>query len=103
VIHAKIKSVFAGINATRFGHGQSSHYYTRRSKLRRKFVKMSVISDMKSQIICAIKIRHHTRHDSIDFGPLLQKANGVIPIYTVVADKGVIQREIMSNQIPLEL
>ena len=57
-------------------------------KLRRKFVKMSAISDMKSQIICAIKIRHRTRHDSIDFIPLLQKANGIIPIGTVVADKG---------------
>ncbi len=88
VIHAKIKSVFAGIDATGFGHGQSSYYYTKRAKLRRKFVKMSAISDMKSQIICAIKIRHRTRHDSIDFGPLLQKANGIIPIDTVVADKG---------------
>lgn len=88
VIHTKIKSMFAGIDATGFGHGQSSYYYTKRAKLRRKFVKMSAISDMKSQIICAIKIRHRTRHDSIDFGPLLQKANGVIPIGTVVADKG---------------
>jgi len=43
---------------------------------------------MKQQIICAIKIRHRQRHDSIDFGPLLQKANGIIPIDTVVADKG---------------
>jgi len=88
VIHARIKSVFAGIDATGFGHGQPSYYYTKRAKLRRKFVKMSAISDMKSQIICAIKIRHRTRHDSIDFIPLLQKANGIIPIGTVVADKG---------------
>ena len=88
VIHARIKSVFAGIDATGFGHGQPSYYYTKRAKLRRKFVKMSAISDMKSQIICAIKIRHRQRHDSIDFVPLLQKANGIIPIGTVVADKG---------------
>ena len=88
VINMKIKSVFAGIDSTGFGHGQSSYYYTKRAKLRRKFVKLSAISDMKSQIICAIKIRHRTRHDSIDFGPLLQKANGIIPIDTVVADKG---------------
>jgi len=88
VMSMKIKKIFAGIDATGFGHGQSSYYYTKRAKLRRKFVKMSAISDMKSQIICAIKIRHRQRHDSIDFVPLLQKANGIIPIDTVVADKG---------------
>ena len=88
VMSMKIKNAFAGIDATGFGHGQPSYYYTKRAKLRRKFVKMSAISDMKSQIICAIKIRHRTRHDSIDFIPLLQKANGIIPIGTVVADKG---------------
>jgi len=88
VIHVKIKSVFAGIDATGFGHGQSSYYYTKRIKLRRKFVKMSAISDMKEQLVCAIKIRHRQRHDSIDFVPLLQKVNEIIPIGTVVADKG---------------
>jgi len=51
-------------------------------------VKMSAISDMKSQIICAIKIRHRTRHDSVDFTPLLHKANDICHIHTVVADKG---------------
>ena len=80
--------LFRSIDATGFGHGQSSYYYTKRAKLRRKFVKMFAISDMKSQIICAIKIRHRTRHDSIDFVPLLQKANGIITIGTVIADKG---------------
>jgi hypothetical protein len=58
VIHAKIKSVFAGIDATGFGHTQASYYYTKRIKLRRKFVKISAISDMKKQLVCAVKIRH---------------------------------------------
>jgi hypothetical protein len=49
--------------------------------------KLSAISDMKQQIVCAIKIRHFQRHDRIDFAPLLQKANEIIPIDTVVADK----------------
>ncbi|KFM16294.1 transposase IS4 family protein, partial [Marine Group I thaumarchaeote SCGC AAA799-P11] len=88
VIHARIKSVFAGIDATGFGHKQSSYYYTKRAKLRRKFVKLSALSDMNQQIICCIKIRHRSRHDNIDFAPLLQKANEIIPINTVVADKG---------------
>ena len=88
IISAKIKTAFAGIDATGFGHGQSSYYYTKRAKLRRKFVKLSAISDMKQQLVCAIKIRHRQRHDSIDLAPLLQKTNGIIPIGTIVADKG---------------
>lgn len=88
VIHARIKKIFAGIDATGFGHTQASYYYTKRIKLRRKFVKMSAISDMKKQLVCAIKIRHRQRHDSVDFTPLLHKANNILPVHTVVADKG---------------
>ena len=88
VIHARIKSVFAGIDATGFGHTQSSYYYTKRIRLRRKFVKMSAISDMKEQLVCAVKIRHRQRHDSVDFMPLLEKTNQIIPVEIVVADKG---------------
>ncbi|KFM15707.1 transposase IS4 family protein, partial [Marine Group I thaumarchaeote SCGC RSA3] len=88
MVHKKIKTAFAGIDATGFGHGQSSYYYTRRAKLRRKFVKMSAISDMKSQIIYCIKILHHQRHDSVDFESLLRKANQITPVRTIVADKG---------------
>ncbi len=43
---------------------------------------------MKQQIICSIKIRHRRRHDSVDFVPLLDRASQMIPINTVVADKG---------------
>ena len=88
MIHARIKSVFAGIDATRFGHTQSSYYYTKRIRLRRKFVKMSAISDVREQLACAIKIRHRQRHDSVDFMPLLERTNQIIPVETVVANKG---------------
>ena len=87
VIQAKIKNMFVGIDATGFGHTQASYYYTKRTKLRRKFVKMSAISDMKEQLVCAIKIRHRQRYDNVDFMPLLHKANNIIHISTVVADK----------------
>lgn len=88
VVHARIKKIFAGIDATGFGHTQASYYYTKRIKPRRKFVKMSAISDMREQIVCAIKIRHIQRHDSVDFTSLLRKTNNICPISTVVADKG---------------
>ncbi len=88
VVNARIKKIFAGIDATGFGHTQASYYYTKRIKLRRKFVKMSAISDMRKQIVCAIKIRHRQRHDSVDFTSLLHKANNILPVHTVVTDKG---------------
>lgn len=88
ILYIKVRLVLVGIDETGFGHGQSSYYYTKRAKLRRKFVKISIAADMNQQIVCAIKIRHQPRHDSIDFVPLLEKTNQIIAIHTVVADKG---------------
>jgi hypothetical protein len=88
VNHARIQKMFAGIDSTGLSHGQASYHYTKRAKLRRKFVKLSICADMKRQIICDIKIRHRYRHDSVDFVPLLQHVSRLIPISTVVADRG---------------
>ncbi|CAE6486527.1 IS5 family transposase [Candidatus Nitrosotenuis uzonensis] len=88
VIHARIRKMFAGIDSTGLSHGQTSYYYTKRFKLRRKFVKISVCADMRRQIICSIKIRHRHRHDSVDFVPLLRHTGKLVPIGTVVADRG---------------
>lgn len=88
VIHARIRKMFAGIDSTGLSHGQSSYYYTKRAKLRRKFVKISIAADMKNQLVCAVKIRHRRRHDSIDFIPLLQRVGNLVPVETVVADRG---------------
>jgi hypothetical protein len=88
VLQSRIHKMFAGIDSTGLSHGQASYYYTKRLKLRRKFVKVSICADMKRQIICGIKIRHRHRHDSVDFAPLLQHAVRLVPISTVVADRG---------------
>jgi hypothetical protein len=80
--------MFAGIDSTGLSHGQASYYYTKRAKLRRKFVKVSICADMRRQIICGIKIRHRHRHDSVDFVPLLERAIKLVPVDTVVADRG---------------
>ncbi|CDI06455.1 transposase [Candidatus Nitrosotenuis uzonensis] len=74
--------------AARLSHGQASYYYAKRFKLRRKFLKISVYVDMKRQIICGIKIRHRRRNDNIDFIPLLERAVRLVPVHTVVADRG---------------
>jgi hypothetical protein len=80
--------MFAGIDSTGLSHGQASYYYTKRAKLRRKFIKVSILADMKRQLICGIKIRHRHRHDSIDFSPLLERSTRLVSVSTVVADRG---------------
>ncbi|MDE1818497.1 MAG: transposase, partial [Thaumarchaeota archaeon] len=62
--------------------------YTKRLKLRRKFVKISICADMRRQIVCSIKIRHRRRHDSVDFVPLLEQSVKLAHVSTVVADRG---------------
>lgn len=87
-MYVRIKKIFAGIDSTGLSHGQASYYYTKRLKLRRKFVKISICAYMRRQIICSIKIRHRRRHDSMDFVPLLEHSIRLAPIGTVVADRG---------------
>ena len=41
------------------------------------------------QIICTIKIRRApTRHDTIDFQPLITKTSEILPLSVVIGDKG---------------
>ncbi|MEM4248659.1 MAG: hypothetical protein QW395_00005, partial [Candidatus Nitrosotenuis sp.] len=91
VLQARIRKMLAGIDSTGLSHGQASYYYTKRFRLRRKFVKISICADMRRQIICGIKVRHRRRHDSIDFVPLLERAVRLTPVHTVVADRGTIR------------
>ena len=88
VLQTRIRKLFAGIDSTGLSHGQASYYYTKRARLRRKFVKVSIAADMRRQLICGIKIRHRRRHDSLDFVPLLQRVTRLAPVSVVVADRG---------------
>ena len=41
------------------------------------------------QIVCSIKIRRApTRHDNIDFAPIVTRISKIKPLSVVVADKG---------------
>ena len=49
---------------------------------------MSIGADVLQQIVCSIKIRRApTRHDSIDFRPLITRISKIKPLSEVVADK----------------
>ena len=89
VISACTKHIFAGIDSTGFKMTHASQYYTERTAARRKYAKLSIGADVLQQIICSIKIRRApTRHDNIDFKPIITKTSGILPVSVVTADKG---------------
>jgi hypothetical protein len=86
---SNIKRLFVGIDSSGFKVTKASQYYTDRTKLRKKYVKLSLGADMLQQIICTIKIRRApTRHDNVDFRPLITKIAKILPLSVVTADRG---------------
>jgi hypothetical protein len=75
IILTNIRQIFVGVDSSGFKATHASQYYAERVKLRRKYIKLSLGADLLlKQIICTIKIRRApTRHDSIDFRPLITK------------------------------
>ena len=89
IILTKIGQLFVGIDSSGFKATHASQYYAERAKLRRKYIKLSLAADVLQQIICTIKIRRApTRHDSIDFLPLITKTSEILPLSVVTGDKG---------------
>jgi hypothetical protein len=89
IILAKIRRLFIGIDSTGFKVTHASQYYTERAKLRRrKYIKLSLAAEVLQQIICTIKIRRApTRHDNINFGPLITKTSKILQLSVVIGDK----------------
>ena len=75
----------AGVDSTGFSMANSSQYFCSViGRKVRKFMKLSIIGDMRKKIIMAVRIRKKRRHDNVDFKPLLEKIKANI----IVADKG---------------
>ncbi|MBU3957480.1 MAG: transposase, partial [Nanoarchaeota archaeon] len=75
----------AGIDSTGFSLANSSQYFCSViGRKVRKFMKLSMIGDMKKKLILVVRIRKKRRHDNIDFKPLLEKIKANI----IVADRG---------------
>jgi hypothetical protein len=85
-----MRHLFVGIDSSGFKATHASQYYTERTKLRRrKYIKLSLAADVLQQIICTIKIgRAPTKHDTIDFRPLITKTSEILPLSVVIDDKG---------------
>lgn len=89
IIFTNIGQLLVGIDSSGFKATHASQYYTERAKLRRrKYIKLSLAAEVLQQIICTIKIRRApTRHDNIDFGPLITKTSEILPLSVVIGDK----------------
>jgi hypothetical protein len=89
IVISGTKHIFAGIDSTGFKITHASQYYTDRTGLRRKYAKLSIGADLLQQIICNIRIRRApTRHDNIDFKPIITRTSNILPLSVVTADKG---------------
>ena len=91
ILFTGTRHIFARIDSTGFKITHASEYYTSRAKLRRrkKYAKLSIGADVLKQIICNIKVRRApTRHDNIDFRPVITRISKIKPLSVVVADKG---------------
>ena len=74
ILFTGTRHIFAGIDSTGFKITHASEYYTDRAKLRKKYAKLSIGADVLKQIICNIKVRRApTRHDNIDFKPIVTR------------------------------
>jgi hypothetical protein len=89
ILFTGTRHIFTGIDATGFKITQASEYYINRIKLRKKYAKLSIGVDVLKQIICKIKIRRApSKHDNIDFKPIVKRISELRRLSVVVADKG---------------
>ena len=88
VMYCRTRKLSVAVDSTGFGYGQASYYYTKKYKLRRKFLKISICADTANQVVCSAKIRHRRCNDTVDFVPLLERASRAAPVSTIVADRG---------------
>ena len=63
--------IFAGADATGFEDGHAASYYTYRCSIRHSCTKLSAGSDMVTQLVIAVVIRHNTVSHKIRYFPQL--------------------------------
>ena len=80
VVISGTKHIFVGIDPTGFKITHDSQYYIEGTEARRKYAKLSIGADVLKQIIWNIRIRRApTRHDNIDFKPIVKRIANILP------------------------
>jgi hypothetical protein len=81
ILFTGTRHIYVGIDATGFKIMHVSEYYTNRAKLRKRYAKLSFGADVLKQIIRNVKVRRTpTRHDNIDFKPIVTIIAKINPI-----------------------
>ena len=90
ILLTKIRKLLVGIgiDASGFRSSSASSYYTDRTGIRKKYIKLSTCAELREQIACSLKIRRAPKHDTIDFKPIMERASNIMPLSIVVAGKG---------------
>jgi len=59
-----------------------------KKRLTRRFIKLTIGVDLKTQIVTSVKVRRGPANDNRDFGPVVRKAHSFKPIRIGIGDKG---------------
>ena len=54
----------------------------------RRFVKLTIGTELRTQLVTAIKVRRGPANDNRDFGPVVRRAHRIKPIRLGIGDKG---------------
>ena len=90
-INSFIKDVnlVVGIDGTGFSILEGSSYYCKRALIvgkKKRYTKLSILADLKSQLIITCNVRMFPAHDNLDFLPLVRRLKGK-DIEYLAADK----------------
>lgn len=81
--------IFAGADATGFEDGHAASYYTYRSCLAHSYTKLSAGSDMVTQLVISVVVRHDaTGHEIKHFPTILEEVVAVAAPWIFVLDRG---------------
>ena len=82
MLPTKIRKLFVGMDASGFRSGNASSCYTDRTGIRKKYIKPSMGAELKEQVACSLKTRRAPKHDTMDFRPIMERASGMMPLYS---------------------
>jgi len=54
----------------------------------RRFIKLTIGAELRTQIVTSIKIRRGPANDNVDFEPVVRRAHSIKPIKVGIGDKG---------------
>ncbi len=96
IFFVNTRHIFAGMDVTGFKITGASQYYTSRAKLRCKYAKLSIGANVLAQIVCTVKVRRGpTRHDNVDFKPIVTKMSKIKNYLQLLQIKDMIVKTIM--------